>query len=102
MHRVSLHYTLGIVAAPALVRNPLLDLLQAVSEQGSISAAARAMNMSYRRAWLLVERPVADYLLDWLRLQKLLHVSLWEPRFKISAMQASCLHQEMVLLEEFL
>lgn len=31
------------------------DLLLAVAETGSISAAARAMRMSYRRAWLLVQ-----------------------------------------------
>lgn len=31
------------------------DLLQAIREQGSISAAARHMGMSYRRAWLLVD-----------------------------------------------
>ncbi|MGH7186384.1 MAG: winged helix-turn-helix domain-containing protein [Pseudomonadota bacterium] len=31
------------------------DLLQAIGEAGSISAAARRMNMSYRRAWLLVD-----------------------------------------------
>ena len=31
------------------------DLLQAVAETGSISAAARRMGMSYRRAWLLVD-----------------------------------------------
>ena len=31
------------------------DLLQAVAETGSISAAARRMEMSYRRAWLLVD-----------------------------------------------
>jgi molybdate transport system regulatory protein len=30
-------------------------LLEAVREHGSISAAARAMNMSYRRAWLLMD-----------------------------------------------
>jgi molybdate transport system regulatory protein len=30
------------------------DLLEAISATGSISAAARAMGMSYRRAWLLV------------------------------------------------
>jgi molybdate transport system regulatory protein len=30
------------------------DLLRAIDETGSISAAARRMNMSYRRAWLLV------------------------------------------------
>ena len=30
-------------------------LLECVSETGSISAAARKMGMSYRRAWLLIE-----------------------------------------------
>ncbi len=32
-----------------------VDLLEAIAESGSISAAARAMGMSYRRAWLLVD-----------------------------------------------
>lgn len=31
------------------------DLLDAIGREGSISAAARAMGMSYRRAWLLVD-----------------------------------------------
>ncbi len=31
------------------------DLLQAIGDTGSISAAARRMKMSYRRAWLLVD-----------------------------------------------
>lgn len=31
------------------------DLLEAISQHGSISAAGRAMGMSYRRAWLLVD-----------------------------------------------
>jgi molybdate transport system regulatory protein len=31
------------------------DLLRAIAETGSISAAARRMEMSYRRAWLLVD-----------------------------------------------
>jgi len=31
------------------------DLLDAIVATGSISAAGRKMNMSYRRAWLLVE-----------------------------------------------
>lgn len=30
-------------------------LLEQVAERGSISAAARALGMSYRRAWLLVD-----------------------------------------------
>lgn len=31
------------------------DLLEAIAAAGSISAAGRAMNMSYRRAWQLVD-----------------------------------------------
>lgn len=31
------------------------DLLQAIAETGSISAAGRRMEMSYRRAWALVD-----------------------------------------------
>lgn len=51
MHRLQLHYTLARASSPALVRNPLIDLLQAVSTQGSISAAARALGLSYRHVW---------------------------------------------------
>jgi molybdate transport system regulatory protein len=32
-----------------------VDLLEAIAETGSISAAARGMKMSYRRAWTLVD-----------------------------------------------
>ncbi|MDB5789281.1 MAG: ModE family transcriptional regulator [Caballeronia mineralivorans] len=32
-----------------------IDLLEAVRQQGSISAAARSLGMSYRRAWLLID-----------------------------------------------
>ncbi len=31
------------------------DLLEAIAAEGSISAAARALGMSYRRAWMLVD-----------------------------------------------
>ena len=31
------------------------DLLRAINDAGSISAAARSLGMSYRRAWLLVD-----------------------------------------------
>lgn len=31
------------------------ELLEGIRERGSISAAARAMGLSYRRAWLLVD-----------------------------------------------
>ncbi len=32
-----------------------VDLLEAIADSGSITAAARALGMSYRRAWLLVD-----------------------------------------------
>ncbi len=32
-----------------------IDLLEAIAETGSISAAARRLGMSYRRAWLLID-----------------------------------------------
>ncbi|MDP9898135.1 substrate-binding domain-containing protein [Variovorax ginsengisoli] len=34
-----------------LIRNPLMELLQAVRGHGSISAAARALGLSYRHVW---------------------------------------------------
>lgn len=51
MHRLQFHYTLSADSSPAQVRNPLIDLLQAVSQAGSISAAARGMKLSYRHVW---------------------------------------------------
>lgn len=37
------------------------ELLEAIGRTGSISAAAREMDMSYRRAWLLVEATNAAF-----------------------------------------
>jgi molybdate transport system regulatory protein len=37
------------------------DLLDAVDHAGSISAAARTMGMSYRRAWILIEAMNRDF-----------------------------------------
>ena len=51
MHRLQFHYTLSNDSSPAQVRNPLIDLLQAVAQAGSISAAARALKLSYRHVW---------------------------------------------------
>ena len=51
MHRIHFHYTLGRVSGPAQVRNPLIELLQAVAAEGSISAAARMLGLSYRHVW---------------------------------------------------
>ena len=51
MHRLQFHYTLSRQSSPAQVRNPLIDLLQAVAQHGSISKASRALNLSYRHVW---------------------------------------------------
>jgi molybdate transport system regulatory protein len=40
----------GLILGPGKI-----DLLDAIVRTGSISAAAREMDMSYRRAWLLVD-----------------------------------------------
>lgn len=40
----------------AVIRNPLLDMLQAVAQQGSISGAARALDLSYRHVWGALKR----------------------------------------------
>lgn len=56
MHRVQLHYTLSRDAGNALIRNPLPELLQAVAERGSISGAARALDLSYRHVWGALKR----------------------------------------------
>jgi molybdate transport system regulatory protein len=37
------------------------DLVEQIAQSGSISAAARAMGMSYRRAWQLVEALNRDF-----------------------------------------
>ncbi len=52
----------------AVLRNPLLDLLQAVREQGSISAAARNLGLSYRHVWGQLkdwEQQVGQALIVW-------------------------------------
>lgn len=51
MHRLQFHYTLSRDSSPALIRNPLIDLLQAVNANGSISGGARALGLSYRHVW---------------------------------------------------
>lgn len=50
--RVNLRIEIGDVVrlGPGKVR-----LLKLIAERGSISAAGRAMQMSYRRAWLLID-----------------------------------------------
>jgi molybdate transport system regulatory protein len=47
---------LRVVLSPGIAIGPgKADLLAAIDETGSISAAGRRLKMSYRRAWLLVE-----------------------------------------------
>jgi molybdate transport system regulatory protein len=47
---------LRVVLGPGIALGPgKADLLEAIAETGSISAAGRQLKMSYRRAWLLVE-----------------------------------------------
>ena len=48
--RLRLHRGADIAIGPGKA-----DLLDAIAATGSISAAARQLGMSYRRAWLLVE-----------------------------------------------
>jgi putative molybdopterin biosynthesis protein len=52
VRKVELSYSLaGQRSTGALIRNPLMDLLNAVREQGSISGAAKALDLSYRHVW---------------------------------------------------
>jgi molybdenum-dependent DNA-binding transcriptional regulator ModE len=59
VHRLQFHYTLPRHRS-RLIRNPLMDLLQAVREQGSISGAARALGLSYRHVWGELKRWEAE------------------------------------------
>lgn len=50
------HVRLRIDFGPACAIGPgKIALLEAITQHGSISGAARALGMSYRRAWLLLE-----------------------------------------------
>lgn len=51
MHKIGLSYSLDADTSGPLIRNPLIDLLQAVRASGSISAAATALDLSYRHVW---------------------------------------------------
>ena len=51
MRKVELSYAFGGRATAGRVRNPLMDLLHAVQEEGSISGAARLLGLSYRHVW---------------------------------------------------
>jgi putative molybdopterin biosynthesis protein len=52
MHRIELTYTLrGADEAPRVLHHPLIELLEAIQQRGSISAAARHVGLSYRHVW---------------------------------------------------
>ena len=54
--------TLRILGGRAPAMGPgKAELIERIASTGSISAAARAMGMSYRRAWQLVEALNKDY-----------------------------------------
>lgn len=51
-----IQFRLRIVVGDDIAVGPgKIDLLEAIGSTGSITAAARALGMSYRRAWLLVD-----------------------------------------------
>ena len=52
----TLRLTLRLICGESFALGPgKADLLAAIDREGSISGAGRAMGMSYRRAWLLVD-----------------------------------------------
>ena len=51
MRKVELSYDFGDRRQDGWVRNALIDLLHAVQEEGSISAAAKVLGLSYRHVW---------------------------------------------------
>ena len=54
--RAPLKLKIQLLCADEIAMGPgKADLLDAIATHGSISAAARAMDMSYRHAWLLVD-----------------------------------------------
>jgi molybdate transport system regulatory protein len=54
--------TLRVLGAGAPAMGPgKAELIARIAQTGSISAAARAMHMSYRRAWQLVEAMNKDF-----------------------------------------
>ena len=68
MHRLTLSYRwqhdAGEQPKQAELRNPLMDLLQAVHDHGSISGAAKGMGLSYRHVWGELKRWEAELAQD--------------------------------------
>jgi putative molybdopterin biosynthesis protein len=61
MRKIQLSYALAPARGAAdAIRNPLMDLLHAVREHGSISGAAKALGNSYRHVWGELKRWEAE------------------------------------------
>ncbi|TFZ03876.1 substrate-binding domain-containing protein [Ramlibacter humi] len=61
MRKVELSYSFGAaVSEVPRIRNPLMDLLEAVRSAGSITGAAEALGMSYRHVWGELKRWEAE------------------------------------------
>ena len=69
MHKVELSYLLTTQRGKdTLIRNPLMDMLHAVREQGSISKACKVLDLSYRHVWGALkdwERTLGRTLIVW-------------------------------------
>ena len=62
MTKVSPSLRLRVVVGPGVMLGPgKAELLEMIHETGSIAAAGRRMNMSYKRAWMLVETMNATF-----------------------------------------
>ena len=54
--RTGIRFRLRVTRGADIALGPgKIDLLEAIAKTGSITAAARSLGMSYRRAWLLVD-----------------------------------------------
>jgi molybdate transport system regulatory protein len=54
--RPEVRFRMRVIQGDTIALGPgKVSLLEAVREHGSISAAARSLGMSYRRAWLLID-----------------------------------------------
>ncbi|GIX25593.1 MULTISPECIES: substrate-binding domain-containing protein [Caldimonas] len=74
MHRISLRYALCAPNEPVEdLYHPLIRLLQAIDRSGSISAAARELELSYRHVWGELKRWEAELgqpLVRWVKGQR--------------------------------
>jgi putative molybdopterin biosynthesis protein len=60
VRKIELSYSFTGHGGPRVIQNALMDLLNAVREAGSISGAAKLMNLSYRHVWGELKRWEAE------------------------------------------